>query len=334
MSLTAHQIILTSRPQGMPTDTNFVLREAPLPTLQKDQVLLRLLYLSVDPYMRGRMNAGPSYISAFKVDHPLQGEGIAVVEQSQSSTLSKGDIVKGVFDWSDYTVMNAQDLTPIKPGSAPVSTALGVLGMTGLTAYFGLLDIGKPQAGETVVVSGAAGAVGSVVGQIAKLQGCRVIGIVGSEEKERWIKELGFDIALNYKKENFATQLKQACSNGVDVYFDNVGGNMTDQVLELINKHARIVICGQISMYNLDKPEIGPRPFWKLLTKSALAKGFIIFDYHTRFPEGLQKLTTWVKEGKIKYHENIINGLENAPKAFLGLFKGENIGKQLVKISD
>lgn len=330
------QIILKSRPSGMPTSSNFTLNEAQIPKPNTGEVLINSLYLSVDPYMRGRMNDRPSYVPPFQLNECLTGDVVGKVVESKNDNFKVGDIVLGRLNWADYSIANGNDLQKVNPNEAPIETALGILGMPGMTAYFGLLDIGQPKPGETVVVSGAAGAVGMIVGQIAKIKGCRVVGIVGSKEKVDYLTdELGFDAAINYKNSNYAEELAKACPKGVDVYFDNVGGDITDHVMKLINWHARIVLCGQISMYNLENPDIGPRNFRILIIKSALAKGFIVvLDYKERFPEGLAQMTQWMKQGKIKYTNSIVNGLENAPSAFLGLFTGDNIGKQLVKITN
>ena len=330
------QIILESRPQGMPTPSNFKLSESAIPEPKAGEVLINTLYLSVDPYMRGRMNDRPSYIPPFQLNRRLTGDVVGKVIKSKNEQFKSGDIVLGQLDWADYSIAEGHDLQIINPNDAPIEMALGILGMPGMTAYFGLLDIGQPKEGETVVVSGAAGAVGIIVGQIAKIKGCRVVGIVGSNEKVDYLtNELGFDAAVNYKNADYPEKLKIACPQGVDVYFDNVGGDITDHVMKLINWHSRIVICGQISMYNLENQDIGPRNFRILIVKSALAKGFIVLlDYKERFPEGISQMTQWIKQGKIKYKESILDGLENAPKAFIGLFTGENIGKQLVKIAN
>jgi NADPH-dependent curcumin reductase CurA len=329
-------ILLVSRPEGMPNDSNFRMIESPAPQPAEGEVLVRTLYLSVDPYMRGRMRDAKSYVPPFPLNEVLTGGVVGQIMESKNPRFSSGDIVVGRLGWADYSVSKGQDIRKIDTTAAPVSTALGVLGMPGLTAYFGLLDIGKPQQGETVVVSGAAGAVGSIVGQIAKLKGCRVVGIAGSDEKMDYlIDELGFDAAINYKTTtNMKKALAEACPQGIDVYFDNVGGEITDAVMHLINHQARIVVCGQISLYNLEKPDVGPRILSQLLINSASAKGFIVSDYAHRSEEGLSQLTEWLVQGKLKYRENTIDGLENTPKAFLGLFRGENLGKQLVKVSE
>lgn len=330
------QILLASRPTGMPTQDNFKFVETTIPTLSEGEVLIKTLYLSVDPYMRGRMNDQKSYSPPFKLNEVIQGGAVGEVVESKDPSLQKGDIITGMLGWQHYTAAPAKQVRKIDPKVAPITTALGILGMPGLTAYFGLLDIGKPQVGETVVVSGAAGAVGSVVGQIAKIKGCHVVGIAGSDEKCQYlISELGFDAAINYKSAKDIRQaLKEACPNGVDVYFENVGGDISDAVMTLLNFKARIPLCGLISLYNLEKPDIGPRNQSLLLTTSSLMQGFIIGNYAERFGEAIPQLATWLKEGRLKFAENIVDGFENTPEAFLGLFRGENVGKQLVKVAD
>lgn len=328
------QITLAARPHGMPDSSNFQLIETSLPPIKKGEVLIQILFFSVDPYMRGRMSDRPSYVAPFEIGKPLLADAVGRIVESNSELYKIGDLVQGMLEWADYSIAKADTLRKVDPETGPITLALGALGMPGMTAYFGLLDIGQPKAGETVVVSGAAGAVGMLVGQIAKLKGCRVVGIAGGKEKNAYLtKELGFDAAVDYKTSTFAEDLKKACPKGVDVYFDNVGGDVTDEVMKLINFHARIVVCGQISMYNLAKPDIGPRHFRQLITKSALAKGFLVrLDYIERYPEGIKTMGEWIHEGKIKTKESIVEGLERAPSAFLGLFKGANVGKQLVKI--
>jgi NADPH-dependent curcumin reductase CurA len=330
------QIQLASRPKGMPTHETFSMVEGPVPTPGDGEVLVRTLYLSVDPYMRGRMNEGKSYVPPFKLGHVLTGGVVGEVVASQDPTFKAGDLVTGHLGWQDYSLAPAAQLQRVDASLAPIETALGVLGMPGLTAYFGLLDIGRPQAGETVVVSGAAGAVGLVVGQIARLQGCRVVGIAGTERKTRYLKEaLGFDAAIDYKASgDLAEALKAACPDGVDVYFDNVGGPISDAVMALINPHARIPICGQISLYNLETPDIGPRVQPLLLTRTALMQGFLVGQFAARYPEALTQLAQWLRDGALRYEETVTEGLEHAPDAFLGLFTGENLGKALVHIAD
>lgn len=329
------QIKLSSRPAGMPTLDNFKIESAGMSRPNEGEVLVRTLYLSVDPYMRGRMSDRKSYVPPFQLNEVIVGGGVGEVVESLSPAFQPGDVVTGMLGWRLYSVVKAEELRKIDPSIAPATTALGVLGMPGLTAYFGLLDICNPQPKETVVVSGAAGAVGMTVCQIAKIKGCRVAGIAGSDEKNRYLKEeLGVDATINYKSADLKQMMMQICPNGVDVYFDNVGGEVSEAVMPLINKGARISICGQISLYNLEKPDVGPRVQPYLLVKSAMMKGFIITDYAARFAEGVIQLSKWLAEGKLKYAENIIEGFENAPRAFLGLFAGENLGKQLVKVGE
>ncbi len=330
------QIILVSRPKGMPTDEHFAIVETPVPQPKEGEVLVQTLYLSVDPYMRGRMSDRKSYVPPYELNGVVGGGAVGRVLQSKSPSYREGDIVLGNYGWQRYAVVPAAQLQKVNPELAPITTALGVLGMPGLTAYFGLLDIGQPKKGETVVVSGAAGAVGMTVGQIAKIKGCRVVGIAGSDEKTAYlVQELGFDAAINYKTTaDLREALKAACPNGVDIYFDNVGGTISDAVMTLLNFQARIPLCGQIALYNLEKPDVGPRMQTQLLITSSLMKGFIVRDYASRFEEGVSQLAQWVREGRLKYKENIVEGFENTIKAFLGLFTGENLGKQLVKVAD
>ena len=328
------EIRLASRPAGMPTLDNFNIVDADMPQLNDGEVLVRTLYISVDPYLRGRMRAGRSYVPPFEVGEVIVSGVVGDVVESRAPEFAPGDTVNGMLGWRLYNVARAPELRKVDPLVAPVTTALGVLGMPGLTAYFGLLDIGKPKEGETVVVSGAAGAVGMTVCQIAKIKGCRAVGIAGSDEKNQYLTaELGVDAAINYKSSEMSQALRDACPNGIDVYFDNVGGEVSDAVLPLLKHGARVVICGQISLYNLDKPDIGPRPQTYLLINSALMKGFIITEYAARFGEGVMNLAQWLVAGKLKYAETIAEGFENTPQAFLGLFSGDNLGKQLVKVA-
>jgi len=327
------QILLASRPAGMPTMENFKLVDAEVPQPKDGEVLIRTLYLSVDPYMRGRMSDRKSYVAPFGVGAAIAGGAVGEVLESRSAKFESGDIVTGMLPWQLYSTAKETEVRKINPQMAPVTTALGVLGMPGLTAYFGLLDIGKPKEGETVVVSGAAGAVGTIVCQIAKIKGCRVVGIAGSDEKNQYLeKELGVDATINYKTADVKQALRAACPAGVDVYFDNVGGEVSDVVMTLITHGARTIICGQISLYCLEKPEVGPRVQPYLVVNSALMQGFIITDYAARFGEGVSQLAQWLQQGKLKYAESIVEGFENTPRAFLGLFSGENLGKQLVKV--
>jgi leukotriene B4 12-hydroxydehydrogenase/15-oxo-prostaglandin 13-reductase len=327
-------ILLASRPQGEPTAAQFQFetREVPAPT--QGQVLLKALYVSVDPYMRGRMSAAKSYVAPFEVGAPIAGGVVAEVVASQAEALPVGSVVVGNLPWQQYSVADAKAVNRVPVDKAPASYFLGLLGMPGLTAYFGLLDICQPKAGETVVVSGAAGAVGLIVGQLAKIQGCRVVGTAGSDEKVAHLKALGFDEAINYKTTpDIAQALAAAAPDGVDCYFDNVGGAITDAVYDLLNKHARIALCGQISTYNATEAPTGPRPEGKLLKTSSKLQGFIVSDYHARWPEGVQKLTEWYAAGQLKGEETITEGFDQIPAAFLGLFKGDNTGKAVVKVA-
>ncbi len=330
------QIILVSRPTGRPAMDNFATIDTEVPQPKDGEVLVRTRYLSVDPYMRGRMSDRKSYVDPFVVNEVMNGGVVGAVIESRSPAFKRDDMVTGQLPWQLYSVAGAGELRKVDPNLAPVTTALGVLGMPGLTAYFGLVDIGKPREGETLVVSGAAGAVGMTVCQIAKIKGCRVVGIAGSDEKNEYLEhELWVDSTINYKTTADMRQaLKDACPNGVDIYFDNVGGDVTDAVMPFINKAARIIVCGQISLYNLEQPDVGPRPQPYLLVKRALMQGFIITDYAPRFAEGVKQLGQWLGEGKMKYAENIVDGFENTPRAFLGLFNGENLGKQLVRVEE
>ncbi|OCA88763.1 NADP-dependent oxidoreductase [Pseudobacillus wudalianchiensis] len=327
------EILLVKRPDGEPTDEHLSIEEAAIPALSDGEAIVRLLYVSVDPYMRGRMNEGKSYVEPFQLNQPMEGGAVAEVIESQSDKLQVGDIVTGSLPWREYTAIAAESVRKIDPALGPVTTSLHILGMTGLTAYFGLMDIGRPQEGETVVVSGAAGAVGSTVVQIATIAGARVVGIAGSEEKVQLVKQLGADEVINYQTEDVSSALAEACPNGVDIYFDNVGGDISDAVYPLLNKFARIVQCGAISSYN-KKDDQGPRIQHYLIKSSALIKGFTVGDYRERYPEGLQHLSKWLQEGKLTYEETITEGFENIPQAFFGLFTGENIGKQLVKVNE
>ena len=333
---TNRQITLAARPTGYPKESDFKLVESPISfDLLEGQILVNIFFLSVDPYMRGRMDDVKSYAPSVNIGQVMVGGAVGSVIQSRNPRFQPSDLVVGPFGWQEYAISDGAGVRKIDPGW-PMPAALGILGMPGLTAYFGLLDICNPQPGETVVVSGAAGAVGSLVGQIAKIRGCRVVGIAGGDEKVNYVTaELGFDAAFDYKSvDNYYAKLKELCPKGIDAYFDNVGGPITDAVFGLINTKARIAVCGQISQYNLDEPEMGPRIILRsLLVKQARAEGFLVSQFATRFDEGLKQMAAWLGEGKLKYREDIVEGLENAPRAFIGMLKGKNIGKQLVLVS-
>jgi NADPH-dependent curcumin reductase len=330
---TNRQIRLISRPRGLPAPGNFQLAEAPLPPVGDGQVLRRTLYLSLDPYMRGRMSDAPSYAASVNLGDVMCGHTVSQVVESKHPGFRTGDVVAGYDGWQEYAASGGKDLRVIDRSAVPMTTAIGVLGMPGLTAYVGLLDIGQPKRGETVVVSAASGAVGSVVGQLAKIRGCRAIGVAGSPEKCRYVvDELGFDACINYKTDDLATALTAACPAGVDIYFENVGGAVLAAVLRVLNRGARIPLCGLISDYNATSNPGGPnlRP---LLVHRAMIKGFIVTDHSDRFPAFLQECTPLVASGRLKYREDIVDGLESAPSAFLRLFEGRNFGKLIVRVS-
>ena len=328
------QIVLKSRPVGVPTSHNFETRSVELSPIANGEVKLAAHTVSVDPYMRGRMSDAKSYVEPYQVGAPIAGGVVARVIESKDDSLKVGDYVMGMLPWQEEMVVSAAGLQVVDGNIAPLSYYLGVLGMPGLTAYFGLLDIGKPKAGETVVVSGAAGAVGMVVGQIAKIQGCRVVGIAGDDAKVNYLlNEMHFDAVINYKTTtNLDAAIASACPTGVDVYFDNVGGAISDTVVAQINKGARIIICGQISLYNETTQPMGPRIQPTILKRSALMQGFIVSNYADRFPEGFKALATWVGGGQLKYAQTTLKGFDRLPEAFIGLFEGKNTGKLLVEL--
>ena len=329
------QWTLASRPEGYPARENFALVESPIEDPGADELLVQTMWLSLDPYMRGRMAAARSYAAPVDIGGVMQGTVVGRVVESRSGGFAPGDIVETSLGWQEYGVVDAQRARKVDPSLAPVSTALGVLGMPGLTAYFGLLEVGQAQPGDVVVVSAASGAVGAVVGQIALLMGCKVIGTAGTAEKVAYVvDELGFDAGINYKTDDLDAALRSACPDGIDVYFDNVGGVLTDVVLTQIRYRARVAICGQISQYNLAEPELGPRNLRYLLTNQARMEGFLVFNYTDRYEEARARLAGWVRDGAIKYREDVIEGFENAPQAFIGLMHGANFGKLLIKVAD
>jgi NADPH-dependent curcumin reductase CurA len=329
------QVKLAQRPQGIPVESDFEVVEVDLQEPADGEVLVRTNYLTVDPYMRGVVSGAAKYMPPVEPGDVMLGEAVGTVMESRSSQFAEGDAVLGSWGWQEYAVCAAPDLEKIDRSLAPISTALGVLGMPGMTAYFGLLEIGQPEEGDTVFVSGAAGAVGSLVGQIARIKGCRVAGTAGSQEKVDWLlDELGFDAAFDYKEyENYTRPIRRACRDGIDVYFDNVGGPVTDAVFRQINDGARIVVCGQISQYNATESPEGPRLLWYLTVRQARAEGFLVFKFKDRYPEGRAQMAEWIREGRVKYRETVLDGIENTPKAFIGLFSGQNIGKMLVRVA-
>lgn len=319
----------------MPTKEDFEFTRVPVGIPDEDEVLIRTIYISVDPYLRGRMSAGKSYIPPFKLGSVIKSGIIGQVVESKSPKFKQNDVIIGTLGWQEYSVVKDSSIRKIDANLAPASAYLSVLGMTGLTAYFGLLDIGQPKEGETVVVSGAAGAVGSVVGQIAKNKGAYVVGIAGSDEKVDYLtNQLGFDVAINYKTADIKTALDQACPKGIDVYYENVGGEIADAVFPLLNKFARIPVCGAISSYNNEKIDMGPRVQSYLIKTSALMKGFTVGDYSSRFEEGTKALAEWLQTGKLQYEETMTEGFDQTIDAFLDLFKGANLGKAIVKVSE
>ncbi|EHC9865277.1 NADP-dependent oxidoreductase [Vibrio alginolyticus] len=338
---TNRRIVLASRPHGAPTQENFRLEEVTKPTPKEGEMLLRTVYLSLDPYMRGRMSDAESYADPVAIDDVMVGGTVCQVEASNHPDYEVGEwVLAYTVGWQDYAISTGEMV--IKLGKEPKnpSYALGVAGMPGFTAYMGLLDIGQPKPGETIVVAAATGPVGATVGQIGKIKGCRVVGIAGGEEKCRYAKEvLGFDECIDHKAEDFAEQLKNACDKGIDVYFENVGGKVFEAVMPLLNTNARIPLCGLISQYNATELPEGtdhlPLLMGKLLTKRIKVQGFIIFDdYGHRYGEFAQDINQWLAEGKIQYREHLVQGLDNAPKAFIGLLEGKNFGKLVVQIND
>jgi len=324
---------LKNRPIGIPTENDFELTEVLIPDVREGQILVRNTYMSVDPYMRGRMGERESYIAPFEIGKPLSGGAVGQVIESRAVQFQEGDYVLSNMGWREFFVTDGSDLVRIDPEVAPVQNYLGILGMPGLTAYVGLLDIGKPREGETVFVSAAAGAVGSLACQIAKIKRCRVVGSTGSEEKIAWLtEEAGIDAALNYKTtENLAEDLRRLCPEGVDIYFDNVGGTHLEAAIERMNNNGRIVLCGMISVYNATRPPRAPRNLISAIPKRLTLKGFIVHDHNDRLLDFTEDMSRWIKEGRIKWKETVVQGIENAPKAFLGLFTGESFGKMLVK---
>jgi NADPH-dependent curcumin reductase CurA len=339
MSKTARRIVLASRPVGEPKPSDFRLEEFAIPQPGPGELLLRTKWLSLDPYMRGRMSDAPSYAKPVGVGEVMEGGTVNEVVASNNDKYAVGDIVLAHTGWQTHALSKGAGLRKLDPAVAPVSTALGVLGMPGMTAYTGLLEIGQPKEGETVVVSAASGAVGSVVGQIARIKGARAVGVAGGPDKCRYVRdELGFDACVDHRAADFPEQLKAACPKGVDVYFENVGVPVFDTVLPLFNPFARIPVCGLIAQYNMTElppgPDRVPLLLRNILTKRLTFRGFIVSDFAAKFPDFIRDMPQWVGQGRIKYREDIAEGLENAPQTFMGLLKGKNFGKQLVRIAE
>lgn len=330
----SREIRLRKRPTGLPEESDLELAEVEVPDPQAGEVLVRNIYMSVDPYMRPRMNAQASYISPFELGNPLEGGCVGQVTASRNDKFKVGCYVLGMKGWREFYLSNGSDLIEIDPNVGPIQAYLGILGMPGMTAYVGLLDIGNPKAGETVFVSAASGAVGSAVCQIAKIKGCRVVGSAGSDEKVAWLLDTaGIDAVINYKKAgNLSRKLGEICPNGIDIYYENVGGNHLEAALDNMNTFGRVVLCGMISQYNATQRDPGPGNLFLAITKRLTLKGFIVTDHVDRQKQFYSDMGGWIKEGRIKWKETVVEGIENAPKAFIGLFKGENFGKMLVKI--
>ncbi|HLY17515.1 MAG TPA: NADP-dependent oxidoreductase [Bryobacteraceae bacterium] len=334
-TLENRQFKLISRPVGMVKRSDFDFVAEPAGTPGPGEVLVGVQYLSLDPAMRGWMNAGKSYIAPVGLGEVMRALGIGRVVASNDPSLAVGDTVVGITGVQDYAVAKARELNKVDPRLAPLPRFLGALGMPGLTAYFGLIDIGQPKEGETVVVSAAAGAVGAVTGQIARIKGCRVVGIAGGPDKCRYVvDELGFDATVDYKNEDVAAALARHCPKGIDIYFDNVGGQILDIALAMLARRARVIICGAISQYNQLETIQGPRNYMSLLINHARMEGFVVFDYAARYPEGMQALAGWALAGKLKAREHVVEGLETFPDTLQKLYRGENFGKLVIKVAD
>ena len=331
---THRRVVLVRRPPGEPAESDFRVEEVPVPEPRHGEVLVKVHYLSLDPYQRGRMRDAASYAAPVGLGEVMTGGTVGEVVKSQHAGFEVGDIVEDRLGWQEYAIGGGLTLRKVDPAIAPISTANGVLGMPGMTAYFGLLEVGQPTPGETIVVSAASGAVGQVVGQIGKLMGCRVVGIAGGSKKCAFVKdELGFDACIDYKAEkDLDAALRAACPNGPDVYFDNVGGDITDAVLRNINTFGRVALCGSLSQYNATSPPMGQRLLGTFVGKRVTTRGFIVTDFANRYDPARRQMSEWVKSGKIKYREDIVDGIDKAPRAFIGMLRGENFGKMLVRV--
>jgi NADPH-dependent curcumin reductase CurA len=335
VNLVNHQIRLAARPFGLPKPSDWSFTEGPVPEPGEGELLVKVLYISLDPAMRGWMNEGRSYVAPVGIGSVMRALGAGRVVASRNTSFKEGDTVTGIFGVQEYALSKAEGLNKVDVSFTPLPVYLSALGMPGLTAYFGLLDIGQPKAGETVVLSGAAGAVGAVAGQIARIKGCRVVGIAGGPEKCAYIvNDLGFDAAIDYKAEDLKIALAKHCAKGVDIYFDNVGGDTLDTLLIFLNKRARVIICGAISQYNNTTPIKGPSNYLALLVSHSRMEGFVVFDYAAQYGEGLREMAAWYKAGKLKSREHIVKGLETFPESLLKLYKGENFGKLILQVAE
>ena len=333
--ITNREIHLKSRPNGLPTADNFELVRTPLPQAGAGELLIRNVYMSVDPYMRGRMVDRRSYTPPFQLGEAMTGGAVGQVVTSNHDKFAAGDYVLNMYGWREYFVSDGRGLNKIDPNLAPIQAYLGTMGMPGQTAYFGLLEIGQPKAGETVFVSAAAGAVGSIVCQIAKIKGCRVVGSAGSAAKIAWLEEIGVDATLNYKEtDKLTAKLAELCPDGLDVYFENVGGDHLQAAIAVANNHARMPICGMISQYNATAAVPGPTNMSSIIGKRLLLQGFIVTDYMAKRDQFYADMGQWIAAGQLNWRETVVDGIENAPDAFIGLFSGENIGKMVVKVSN
>ncbi len=336
MSLPASysRVVLAARPPAEVSPNDFRLETVAMPQPKHREILVRAIYLSLDPYMRGRMKDVPSYAPPVAIGGVMAGGIVGEVVASEHPDFKPGEIVEGSLGWQQYAIAQAGDLRKIDPSLGPISWSNSILGMPGMTAYFGLFDVAGVKAGETVVVSAASGAVGQAVGQLAKIAGCRVVGIAGGEQKCAFVKSLGFDACVDYKGGDLDAALKAAAPGGVDVYFDNVGGVVADAVFKQMNFFGRIALCGSVSQTSLAAPEMGPRLLGLFVGKRVTMRGFIVFDYVSRYPIALPRMAAWLKSGQIKYREDIVEGLENAPAAFSGMLRGDNFGKMQVRVGE
>ena len=328
----SREVHLVARPSGVPRESDFEIAEVEVPEPEAGQILVRNAYVSVDPYMRPRMNDVRSYVPPFVLGEPLTGGAVGRVVRSKSTELAEGAWVLHGLGWREWALSDGSGMRRLDPDAAPVSTALGVLGMPGFTAYHGLFAIGRPEAGEVVFVSGAAGAVGSAAGQMARIAGCTVVGSAGSAEKLEWLRELGFDAVFDYRETSARDALRELAPDGIDIYFDNVGGNQLEAAIGALRTHGRVVACGSVSRYNDLESAPGPRNMFLVVTRRLTIQGYIITDHYGAFGEFLPRAGEWVREGRLRYRETVVEGIENAPGAFVGLLAGENVGKMLVRV--